>query len=212
MPLRPTRITARGAPKSALDATNAATTGTKATSDLALYTTVISGTNSTMSFYLNGKQVGDVTYTIPAGGLTNYGDLVAYIGKSSYADPNSKLDVDDYAVYDTAISAADVTKLYDAQVLDKAEAAVKAAVPASATEDFALPTSAAGVSIAWKSDNAAIAVDNATGKATVTRPAATAADAEVMPHRHVWQQRQNRRLHGPRAEAALRCRASQGRP
>lgn len=141
--------------------TNAATTGTKATSDLALYTTVISGTNSTMSFYLNGKQVGDVTYTIPAGGLTNYGDLVAYIGKSSYADPNSKLDVDDYAVYDTAISAADVTKLYDAQVLDKAEAAVKAAVPASATEDFALPTSAAGVSIAWKSDNAAIAVDNA---------------------------------------------------
>lgn len=122
--------------------TNAATTGTKATSDLALYTTVISGTNSTMSFYLNGKQVGDVTYTIPAGGLTNYGDLVAYIGKSSYADPNSKLDVDDYAVYDTAISAADVTKLYDAQVLDKAEAAVKAAVPASATEDFALPTSA----------------------------------------------------------------------
>lgn len=160
--------------------TNAATTGTKATSDLALYTTVISGTNSTMSFYLNGKQVGDVTYTIPAGGLTNYGDLVAYIGKSSYADPNSKLDVDDYAVYDTAISAADVTKLYDAQVLDKAEAAVKAAVPASATEDFALPTSAAGVSIAWKSDNAAIAVDNATGKATVTRPAATAADAEVI--------------------------------
>ena len=149
--------------------TNAATTGTKATSDLALYTTVISGTNSTMSFYLNGKQVGDATYTIPAGGLTNYGDLVAYIGKSSYADPNSKLDVDDYAVYDTAISAADVTKLYDAQVLDKAEAAVKAAVPASATEDFALPTSAAGVSIAW----------NATGKATVTRPAATAADAEV---------------------------------
>mgnify|MGYP000231811158 CR=1 FL=1 len=45
--------------------TNAATTGTKATSDLALYTTVISGTNSTMSFYLNGKQVGDATYTIP---------------------------------------------------------------------------------------------------------------------------------------------------
>ena len=89
---------------------------------MALYTTVISGTNSTMSFYLNGKQVGDATYTIPAGGLTNYGDLVAYIGKSSYADPNSKLDVDDYAVYDTAISAADVTKLYDAQVLDKAEA------------------------------------------------------------------------------------------
>ena len=160
--------------------TNAATTGTKATSDLALYTTVISGTNSTMSFYLNGKQVGDATYTIPAGGLTNYGDLVAYIGKSSYADPNSKLDVDDYAVYDTAISVADVTKLYDAQVLDKAEAAVKAAVPASATEDFALPTSAAGVSIAWKSGNAAIAVDNATGKATVTRPAATAADAEVI--------------------------------
>lgn len=101
------------------------------------------------------------------------------MAKSSYADPNSKLDVDDYAVYDTAISAADVTKLYDAQVLDKAEAAVKAAVPASATEDFALPTSAAGVSIAWKSGNAAIAVDNATGKATVTRPAATAADAEV---------------------------------
>ncbi|MFR4831279.1 MAG: immunoglobulin-like domain-containing protein [Bifidobacterium sp.] len=68
------------------------------------------------------------------------------------------------------------------------------------------------MSIAWKSDNAAIAVDNATGKATVTRPAATAADAEVILTRHVWQQRQNRRLHGPRAEAALRCRASRGRP
>ena len=52
-------------------------------------------------------------------------------------------------------------------------------IDSSAASVIALPTSAAGVSIAWKSDNAAIAVDNATGKATVTRPAATAADAEV---------------------------------
>ena len=73
-----------------------------------------------------------------------------------------------------------MTKLYDAQVLRQGRGRCQAAVPASATEDFALPTSAAGVSIAWKSGNAAIAVDNATGKATVTRPAATAADAEVI--------------------------------
>lgn len=81
MPLWPTRITARGAPKSALDRRTPPPPAPRPPSDLALYTTVISGTNSTMSFYLNGKQVGDVTYTIPAGGLTNYGDLVAYIGQ-----------------------------------------------------------------------------------------------------------------------------------
>ncbi|KFI95247.1 immunoglobulin-like domain-containing protein [Bifidobacterium stellenboschense] len=160
-------------------ATNAATTGAKATNALALYTTVIDGTDGTMSVYLNGQPVGDTTYTIPAGGLTNYGDLVAYIAKSSYADPNTKIDVDDYAVYGTALTADDVAGLYSVEALDKAGAAVAAAVPSSATEDFTLPVATAGATVAWKSDSAAIVVDDATGKATVTRPAATAGDATV---------------------------------
>lgn len=89
-----------------------------------------------------------------------------------------------------------MTKLYDAQVLDKAEAAVKAAVPTSATEDFALPTSAAGVSIAWKSDNAAITrlTTLPARPQSLVRPQPQLMPGD--PHRHVWQQRQNRRLHG----------------
>ncbi|WP_306345420.1 immunoglobulin-like domain-containing protein [Bifidobacterium aesculapii] len=156
--------------------TNAATSGAKATSDLALYTVVINGSKGTMSFYLNGEAVGDKTYAIPAGGLTNYGDLVAYIGKSAYADPNTKIDVDDYAVYGSALPAGTVAALYAEQALDKAVAAVT--VPESATKDFTLPTSAAGASVAWKSDNDAIKVD-AKGNAVVTRPSAEAGDATV---------------------------------
>ncbi|PJM74144.1 hypothetical protein CS006_03135 [Bifidobacterium primatium] len=160
-------------------ATNAATSGTKATADLALYTTVINGADGTMSFYLNGKPVGDATYAIPEGGLANYGDLVAYIGRSAYSDPNTKIDVDDYAVYGTALSADAVADLYNTEALEKAVSSIASSVPTSADADFTLPTAAAGATIAWRSDNAAIAVDNTTGKAAVTRPAAAAGDAKV---------------------------------
>ena len=152
------------------------TSGSKSTKDMALYTMVINGSAGTMTFYLNGRQVGDATYAIPQGGLTNYGDLVAYIGKSSYSDPNTKIDVDDYAVYDGALTAEQVGAVYADQAFAKAAAGVS--VPEKATKDFTLAVESAGASIAWKSDNDAIAVD-AKGNAAVTRPASDKQDATV---------------------------------
>src|SRR5690606_34201967 len=50
-------------------------------------------------------------------------------------------------------------------------------VPATATADFTLPTTASGADISWTSDDAAIAVTG--GDAVVTRPAAGDDDATV---------------------------------
>lgn len=155
--------------------TASANSGATATQDMALYTTVIHGSAQTMSFYRNGSLVGNSAYSIPQGGVTQYGDLVAYIGKSAYADPNSKLDVDDFAIYDTALSSQDVNTLYSDQALEKAEASVT--VPSTATQDFPVASSVGAVTVAWQSNNAAISVHN--GTASVTQPNAESGDADV---------------------------------
>lgn len=155
--------------------TAAPTSGTRSTAALALYTTVIDGSSGKMSVYLNGKQVGSSEYAIAEGGLTNYKDLVAYIGKSSYPDPNTKIDVDDYAVYGSALSADAISDLYSSQVFDKAISGVE--LPTTVTADFTLPTTSAGTTIAWSSDNSAISITG--GKATVTRPDSQHSDQQV---------------------------------
>lgn len=156
-------------------ATSAAASGAKSTSDMALYTTVIQGSTGSMSFYLNGEPVGEKSYSVPQGGLKNYGDLVAFIGKSAFPDRNDIIDVDDYAVYGTALSAQTVSDLYTGTVFDKAVAQVS--VPQRAEVDFTLPVTSVGVPISWESDNKAIEIKD--GQATVTRPSASSADAKV---------------------------------
>ncbi|PWG59161.1 family 43 glycosylhydrolase [Bifidobacterium catulorum] len=157
-------------------ATNADTTGVKATDDMALYTTVINGTDGTMTFYRDGQKVGNDTYAIPSGGLTAYGDLVAYIAKSAYPDANSKLVVDDYAIYNNALSADDVAALYTSGAFEQAVNAVS--LPKTATVDFALPATAGKAAVSWVvKSGSAITIDG--GAAKVNRAAADAGNGEV---------------------------------
>lgn len=153
---------------------NAPTSGVKNPAGMTLYTTVIDGTAGKLTVYVNGAQVSQTSI---ARDVSSFGSsLVSYLGRSTYNDPGWAGDVDDYAVYGQALGAGQVQQLYAGAALDHAAAAVT--VPATATADFALPTSSSGAAISWASDGPAIAVQG--GAATVTRPAPGAADATVV--------------------------------
>lgn len=152
-------------------ATNAATSGIKTPSGLSLYTTVIDGVAGTMTTYVNGAQISSVSISR---NVSSFGsNLVSYLGRSTYNDVGWAGDVDDYAVYGSALSSSDVQSLYTNQALDRAVAGVT--VPGSATASFTLPTSSSGVTVSWASDDPAVQVSG--GTATVTRPAPGSADA-----------------------------------
>ncbi|WP_159855422.1 immunoglobulin-like domain-containing protein [Rathayibacter sp. VKM Ac-2754] len=154
--------------------TNAGTTGARTPSGLSLYTTVIDGTTGTLSVYLNGTRISQNAI---ARDVASFGtSLVAYLARSTYNDPGWSGDVDDFAVYGSALSADAVKALYSSEALDRAVASVT--IPTEATADFALPASSSGVAITWRSNSPAIAVSGAT--AAVTRPAAGSPDASVV--------------------------------
>ena len=154
-------------------ATNAASTGIRTPSGMALYTTVIDGVAGKLTVYVNGTQIGQQTI---ARDVSSFGSsLVSYLGRSTYNDAGWAGSVDDYAVYATALDAATVQQVFVEQALAGATAAVT--VPATATAGFTLPTANHGATISWASDSAAIAVTG--GNATVMRPAAGSADAVV---------------------------------
>ena len=138
-----------------------------------LYTTVINGTTGQFTVYLNGAQIGQNAIARSVADFS--GNLVASLGRSVYNDTSWNGLIDDFAVYDQALSAADVQSLYASQALDRAVSAVS--VREEATTDFTVVTTSAGVPVTWASDNAAIAING--GTATVTRPAAGSGDADV---------------------------------
>ncbi len=154
-------------------ATNAASTGARTPAGLSLYTTVISGTTGQLSVYINGTRIAQNTISRD---VSSFGSsLVSYLGRSTYPDAGWSGLVDDYAVYSSALSESDVKALYGAQALDRAVAGVS--VQTTALTDFTVPTTSAGATVSWASDNAAIAITG--GAAKVTRPAAGAGDASV---------------------------------
>lgn len=154
-------------------ATNTASTGLRTPSGLSLYTTVIDGTNGTLTVYVNGTQIGQNTI---ARNVSSFGSsLVGYIGRSTYSDAGWNGEMDDFAVYDGALGSDAVKALYSSEAIDRAVASVT--VPTSATADFALPASSSGVAITWRSSGTAVTVSG--GTAVVTRPAAGSPDASV---------------------------------
>lgn len=154
-------------------ATNTPTAGVTTPSGMALYTTVIDGTNGKLTLYVNGVKAAENAI---ARDIASFGsNLVAYLGRSTYKDPFFAGDFDDLAVYGSALSAAEAQALYSDGALDRAVASVS--VQGTAEADFELPTSAYGATISWTSDHAAIAVDG--GAATVTRPTPGSGDATV---------------------------------
>ncbi|WP_407359160.1 family 43 glycosylhydrolase [Microbacterium sp. LTA6] len=151
--------------------TNAATSGIRTPATMSLYTTVIDGASKQLTVYVNGTQISQQALNRD---VSSFGSpLVSYLGRSTYNDPGWAGDVDDFAVYDEALSAADVQQVFADQALERAVAAVT--VPATADADFTLPTAASGATISWASDNAAVTITG--GDAAVVRPAAGSADA-----------------------------------
>lgn len=152
-------------------ASNAATSGARTPSGLSLYTTVIDGTAGKLTTYINGAQISSVTI---GRDVSSFGsNLVAYLGRSTYNDAGWAGDIDDFAVYDTALSATEVQQVFADQALERAVASVT--VPSTATTSFTLPTSGSGAAISWASDSPAVQISG--GSATVTRPAPGSADA-----------------------------------
>lgn len=156
-------------------ATNTQTLGARTPAGLSLYTTVIDGTNGTLKVYVNGTQIG--TTTTIARNVSSFGSsLVAYLARSTYPDAGWNGDIDDFAVYGSALTGDAVSALYSSQALDRAVASVT--IPTEATASFPLPATASGVAITWSSSSPAIAVSG--GTATVTRPAAGSPAASVV--------------------------------
>ncbi|MEE6274531.1 immunoglobulin-like domain-containing protein [Georgenia sp. MJ206] len=153
--------------------TNAATTGVRTPAGMSLYTTVIDGTNGTLSVYVNGARIDQQPI---ARDVSSFGaQLVAYIGRSTYNDPGWNGQVDDVAIYGQALSAAQVADLFGSEALDRAVAGVE--IPSDAAVSFPLPATSYGAQVTWQSDDAAITVDGAT--AVVARPAPGSGDATV---------------------------------
>ncbi|MBO1752079.1 Ig-like domain-containing protein [Actinotalea sp. BY-33] len=153
--------------------TNAATSGIRTPAGMALYTTVIDGTSRQLSVYVNGAPVGQVAIDRDVASFGS--DLVAYLGRSTYADAGWNGTVDELAVYGQALDAAQVGELFAGQAIDKAVASL--VLPASTTADLTLPTLVYGTTVTWESDDPAIQVDGGTG--VVTRPAAGSGAATV---------------------------------
>lgn len=160
---------------------NSAAGGVKDTADLAMYTAVF--TDAGMTAYLNGREITGAPAQV-AGGLTAYGDLVAYIANSSYPDPKAAIDVDDYAIYDAALSDEQVLNLY----ADKApweDIIAGVAVPEQVDADFVLPNTASGLDVTWSvtsGDAIELTRDANQTNASVTRPNKGEGDATVTLH------------------------------
>lgn len=152
--------------------------GPSATSEWALYTTVITPTSITA--YLGGTKIGTVA---TSRSVAEFGSgLVAYIGRSSYPDRVWKGGVRDVAVFDSALSDDDVKALVaqgtptNQQDVDTAAQALSIPDADDVRGNVTLPaTGTNGTTVSWSSSN--VQVVTATGE--VTRPATGSAAVTV---------------------------------
>ena len=137
------------------------TLGTTDLNSGAWHQLTITGTDSTVTAYLDGQQFASGTSNDPLDGTNQ--DI--YLGVNNWDNEFSGL-MDDVEIYGRALTAGEISEIYVTDLLSADEAALT--VPTEVKWDMTLP--AAGNSgqttITWTSDNAAIDAD--TGK--VTRP------------------------------------------
>lgn len=146
------------------------TLGTTDLNSGAWHQLTITGTDSTVTAYLDGQQFASGTSNDPLDGTNQ--DI--YLGVNNWDNEFSGL-MDDVEIYGRALTAGEISEIYVTDLLSADEAALT--VPTEVKWDMTLP--AAGNSgqttITWTSDNAAI--DAETGK--VTRPASEQGNAKV---------------------------------
>lgn len=146
------------------------TIGTTDLNSGAWHQLTITGTDSTITAYLDGQQFASGASNDPLDGTNQ--DI--YLGVNNWDNEFSGL-MDDVEIYGRALTAGEISEIYVTDLLSADEAALT--VPAEVKWDMTLP--AAGNSgqttITWTSDNAAIDAD--TGK--VTRPENGQGNAQV---------------------------------
>lgn len=153
--------------------TNAPTSGLRTPTGMALYTTVIDGPAGTLTSYVNGERIAQTAITRD---VASFGpDLVAYLGRSTYADAGWKGSIDEVVLSDVAMTATEVQDAFIEQSIEKASSGLR--VPTEATSDFPLPSTSYGTHLSWTSDDAAIVVED--GLARVVRPTNGEQDATV---------------------------------
>lgn len=131
---------------------------------------VITGTESTVTAYLDGVQVGSGASNHPLNRAE--GDI--YLGVNNWDNEFSGL-MDDVEIYSETLTAAEISQIYAEDLL--AADRENLTVPSEVKWDMTLPTTgnSGQTTITWTSDNAAI--DAETGK--VTRPASEQGNAKV---------------------------------
>ncbi len=148
-----------------------------------LTTVVMNGT--TMSYYENGKLMGqvDAGMTVKDLGSTNRN----FLGNSPYEDGTTTGSFAEFKIYNRALSAEEVAAMYnpsDDAVIEADKAELSLGDTSAVTENMKLPSKGNnGSDITWKSDNNAVAIGSlgADGyyTAAVTRPASGSGDAKV---------------------------------
>lgn len=110
----------------------------------------------TISQYLDGVKVAENTTTFNASVATGTSALSGYLGKSFYSDPFFTGEIDDFVVYDQALTGEQVLASATASdggaeiFLQRDLAALQ--VPGYATSDLTLPTRGIVAEISWASD------------------------------------------------------------
>ena len=124
---------------------------------------VITGTESTVTAYLDGAQVGSGTSNHPL--AQENGDI--YLGVNNWDAEFSGL-MDDVELYKEALSAAEISQIYTEDLLAADAAALT--VPSEVSWDITLPSSgnSGQTTVTWTSDKPEF-IDAETGK--VNRPA-----------------------------------------
>ncbi|HMR48428.1 MAG TPA: hypothetical protein PKE40_04590 [Arachnia sp.] len=130
-------------------ATPTPTAGILAQVELAQYTTVIDRANQQMTVYVNGVQIWQ-------GALAQYtgffnAPLLGYLGRSTYPDTGWSGDIDDFAIYDGALTPAQVAAEYSARAVQLDLDAAGPVDPDNVRTNFSLPTTGAfGSTIEWQ--------------------------------------------------------------
>ncbi|MFC4554498.1 immunoglobulin-like domain-containing protein [Georgenia faecalis] len=131
-------------------------------------------TGTTGILYEDGREVArNTAVTITPGSIGNGTTTANYIGRSLYsADPYLKGAVQDFRIYDRALSAGEVADLSAANaqpVVDADAAALTLGDTSAITADLTLPaTTPGGSAVTWATSDAGVV----TAQGVVTRPAA----------------------------------------
>ena len=151
-------------------------------------TATVDGETDTVTLYINGRSVGSSKVTADLSQLGDHTHNV--IGESRYpgvGDAYYHGAIKSFTVYDGAMTQSEIAGILPADgVADLLGAqADTLEVPSYASEDFTLPTATQNAAVTWESsDPAAIAVDSATGQATVApqpQDAAVTLTATLVP-------------------------------